>query len=249
MKNSKNLSIPVFAAAIVLFAAVVFSILFHYGVIDFSEKKENDTVLPGDGGRFEEALRKGSTDTVKVTYDLHGEDLESLLRNNPPITSYYLANTFSRFADGKTLTGSNRIWRDGEKFRVQTYSENELIRTVICDGFTVSVQENGSVYEFQPSEHFDVESFASMPRSRDFLDSSDVTDLSITLFRDESDTLAHISFVDRRFGQIERLFLSIEYGIVLRAETYLNAQILYSLSTTEFTPSLDGFQTDSLFRH
>jgi len=246
------LSVLSAALAILLLAGVVLLILWHYEVIDLSGKKnpsENESVIPGDEGRFFEALTKGSAEGVTITYDIASENLSALLQNNPPITSYYLDNTFTYYGENAVKRGSNKIWRDGDRFRIQTYEEGSLVKTVVCDGKMVYMSSSNSdtFSSYPASEHFEVESYASMPRSRDFFELPTATDLSITLFRDTTDTLYHVSYLDAALGQIERLFLSIEYGLVLRAETYADQRLIYSLETTELHGNLSAFNTDVLF--
>ena len=246
------LSVLLALVILLLLTGVVLLILKHYDVIDLSQKEtpsENESVIPGDEGRFLEALTKGSAEGVTVTYDIASENLSALLKNNPPVTSYYIDNTFTYYGENAVKRGSNKIWRDGDRFRVQTYEEGELVKTVVCDGQMVYLSSsNGDSFSSYPaSGHFEVESYASMPRPRDFFELSAVTDLSITLFRDSTDTLYHVSYLDASLGHIERLFLSVEYGLVLRAETYADQKLIYSLETAELHGDLSAFNTDVLF--
>ncbi len=251
-KHSFLLSTLMLAAVVLSVAVLTLFILQRYEVIDLSgkgETPESESVIPGDEGRFLEALQNGSAEGVTVTYDIGEQDVYALLKKNPPITCFYLANTFTYYGETKNASGSNKIWRDGDRFRIQTYEGDALVQTVVSDGRIVYVSQStdDTFFSFPYSEHFEVESYARMPRARDFFELPSVSDLSITLFRDESDTLYHVSYQDTALSQIERLFLSLEYGLVLKAESYADQKLVYSLETTEIHGDLSAFNTDVLF--
>lgn len=241
-------------AAVFFISALAFG-LSKIGVIDISKLfgygDSDNEILPGDGGRFADALRdNSSTDKVLMIADIPLSELSSLLANNPPAETYYISNSFVYYSRGITYSSSNRIWKDGENYRVETYQGTTLKQTVICDGSKVGITEGQSndTHVFEINDSFNIESYASMPHPRDFLSRWDVNNLTITLLRTESDNLYQVSYKYPSMNQTELLYISIEYGLVVKAETYIGTDLVYSLSTEEITNSLDKFDVQTLFR-
>lgn len=232
---------------IILIIAMFFSLLFigliNLGVVDipvfikniFNIGERPTEIIPGDDGRIIEALKNGkSSDVVTLIFDIDSLDLKEMLEESTANNKYYISNTVTVSSGGKDINKNNRIWRDGNMYRIEIYSENKLFQTIICDGENVFVSDaDGKGQKYKNTDEFSLESQAGIPSPTDFLDNPDVTDLDITLVRSENDNVYKVTYSYIGILQYETVYISLEYGIVMNAETLYNDEIVYKMMTNE----------------
>ncbi len=203
--------------------------LFHIG------EEENPEVIPGDEGAILQAL-KDHVPGVEVTVipDPTSVDLASLLYEMPEHPRYTLVNYTLLKSGDSSLLCMNRVWRDGEKYRVETYSGDgaQKLITAICDGEVVSISDHryNTTARYPAGGDFTLSSQAGMP-DIEFTRGENAPELEIALIRSAKDNLYRCVFDYEELGQREELYISIEYGIVMRAESYVGEDLVYTLET------------------
>jgi len=141
MMRLSTISLVVIAA--VFFFLFVF-LLVKTGVVTLPEEisgffginsDKTEEVLPGDGGKIYEALRGGAVDDGTVLeYDISRADAGEALSIAPTVSEYTATLNYT-YINGKDRSMRIvKIWRSGDKYRINRYSENYLEETIICDG-------------------------------------------------------------------------------------------------------------------
>ncbi len=200
-----------------------------------NESSEDKTVLPGDDEKIYESIRGNVHDTVNIvpgiTHDTVKEMLSTL--EVPNAFCWYYDSTV--YSSKKSSTVSGILKLDNENYRIELYSaDGTLSKTIIGESESVTVQNNihGTLSEFN-SESTDMFSEAGVPDVSMF--STDAgTGFEYTLVTSEYGTLLYAEFETAKDGysQSEQYYISLDYGIVIRADCYENDNIVYSLSTT-----------------
>jgi len=218
-------------------------------------------VLPGDEGMIDEALRNPENRLdVAVTWDMTAEEVRRQLLAFPPLSEYTAENRVTVYGGHMQNTVTNKIWRSGEKYRLESYdSDGTLQRVVISDGSSVLVTEYSSRTEsvsgtFPVSQEFSLENQAGMPdlapvyrQWENAGEESSLTDLSVALARTAESNVYYLTYGYEDSPVTEEIFLSLEYGMVVNARSYDDGETIYQLVTTSLEPSLEGFDPEQLF--
>ncbi|MBQ4574314.1 MAG: hypothetical protein IJA85_03875 [Clostridia bacterium] len=235
------LSLVVIVAAVLgLFVWGLYSIdvlVLPSFISDLFPKGEDaeDEVIPGDEGAIMQAV-KDHAEGVEVTVipDPDTLDLASLLFDLPEHPTYTLVNYTILKSDDSFMMRMNKVWRDGEKYRVETYSADGAQRlvTAICDGETVSITDHlyDTTARYPAGGEFTLSSQAGMP-DIELTRGEGAPELEVSLVRSANDNLYYCVFDYEQPEQREELYISIEYGIVVRAETYVGENVVYTLET------------------
>lgn len=203
--------------------------------VDIGNNDQNGkTVLPGDDEKIYNSISGESTDSVKLFPDITHEQVKTMLGSVslPSSFCWYYDNTI--YSSKKSISTSGILKMEGSDYRIEIYSnKNVLNKTVISEGDGVTIQNNidGTVSEFSKNS-FDMFSEAGVPDISMFL-SDDGFDFDYTLIDSEFGSLIFASFTSEKDGysQKQEYYISLDYGIVVRADCYENDRIIYSLTT------------------
>ena len=252
-------------ATLVLFAAALFALLI-YGLYKINvvviPKPIMDIFLSaagkdagGDRDYNDQLLnllknRNGAEFSVKA-YNIdrldESEYLE-ILKAAPNLDRYYVTQRVSYYSGGTRMTRSKSVWVNGDKYRVDTYAGNipagnVPVESISYDGANVYIMDY-STYDFPvvrklpPADDFSYASGAGLPEIRAFADPGNIAGLEITVERTDKSNMYHIVY---GYGNIpdqrEELYVSVEYGIILQAETYYGGALVYRMETLSVVTS------------
>lgn len=200
-----------------------------------SDEDEDKKELSDDEEAVILAL-KGENDHLETVMipDPSTLNLASLLFDMPECSTYTLVNYTVLKSDTDYLMRMNKVWRDGEKYRVETYSADgkQRLTTAICDGINVSITDHlyNTTALYPAGGGFTLSSQAGMP-DIELTRGEDAPEIEVSLVRSAQANLYYCVFDYEQLGQREELYFSIEYGIVLRAESYVGDDVVYTLET------------------
>ncbi len=157
---------------------------------------------------------------------------------------YYAIFEVERFSDNQSITVKNTVWTSGTKYRVETVGD--VKRTVICDGERVKIiNADGDSKILNAAGDFSYADQTGLADIEYFTENAE-NELINARFAKLSgrgkDNIIYVEFYYPRFNQLEMFYISVDYGVVLAAQTYVDDKLTYRLTTSEFTAdySIDG---------
>ncbi len=253
MKKVPDKLIHLFEVLVII--AVVFGIiagLEYIGIFNFqnlfslnySDNNNNIHVLPYDDGNIYLALSDGkSKDTVSVETNLSREHVEEMLSKVTSDENYYQELNVTIYDDDrKALTTKATVLREDGQFDVSLYTSNGLrYKRIVQDNDFVQI----SVYDDSGSEStktlpkggFDIQEDTGIIITHDrfFSENSSFAqgDEAFSVAYSDFGTVLMFEFFTSLddYQQTERYWLSLDYGVVIRAECYEGDKIVYLLET------------------
>jgi len=253
MKKVPDKLIHVFEVLVIL--AVVFGIiagLEYIGIFNFSslfslnysDGSDNVHILPYDNGSIYSALSEGkSTDTVSVESELSREHVEKMLLQVTSDENYYQELNVTVYDDdGKTLTTKATVSREDGEFDVSLYASNGLrYKRIVQEDDFVQI----SIYDDKgketrttlPKGGFDIQEDTGiiMTHDRFFSENSLFAEgeEAFSVAYSDFGTVLMFEFYTKldEYQQTERYWLSLDYGVVIRAECYEGDNIVFLLET------------------
>ncbi len=221
-------------------------ILNFSGIFPWNVSDESDSVhvLPYDDGSIYNALSEGkSSDTVSVVSELSRERVEEMLREVTTSETYYQELNVTVYdGDGKSLATKATVSRQEENYDVSLYSSGGVrYKRITEDGDSVQIY----VYDSKGKESkttlskggFDIQSDTGiiMTHDRFFSENSSFGENESEFSVAYSDFGTVLMFEFRtmldNYSQTERYWLSLDYGVVIRAECYEEDTLVYLLET------------------
>ncbi|MBE6623811.1 MAG: hypothetical protein E7621_06490 [Ruminococcaceae bacterium] len=241
MKNNKTvISITICIVSIILIALSLWFFSFNSHNDSSHRDSENifntnKTVLPGDEEKIYQSISGVSNDSVKLVPDITHEQVKEMLNTLSPPGSFCWYYTHTLYSSKKSNTTTGILKIDGGNYRIETYNtDGFLMKSIIGEEETVSVQNNssGAVSEFS-SESTSVFIEAGVPDIAKFASESG-TDFEYTLVNSIYGTLLFARFESEinGYSQTEEYYISLDYGIVIKADCFENGNVIYSLATT-----------------
>lgn len=257
MEKLKNILFGVlnFLVVVLLLCAIVFG-LNKIGVFSFSDffrelfglPERRVNVLPYDDGKIYQSLSDGTSGgdvTVKVS--LSPENVKALLENVTLADDYYQETQYTVFAGNsqsikrkavirrtESLTGISLYDESGALFkRIEQLPKGVRVTNISADGNETSSEfPYGTITAEQES--------GVIMTHTDFLDgnlSSQFDESSYSVAYSSYGTVMQITFEksDERYIRTQKYWLSLDYGIVVRAECYENDSLVYLLETLSLT--------------
>ncbi|MHC1695040.1 MAG: hypothetical protein AB9835_07180 [Eubacteriales bacterium] len=191
-----------------------------------------------DDGVIYEALENRPSDGLEIVLpDIKAEDALAMIRDIDNPSGLYIENTVTLYAGEAAKVTENRISLDAEKYRVVTDSGI----SVICDGSNVSYSDADKSYRYSADRH-SVYDFAAMPDINAVMDILSSKTAHAELQRNSEDNYLYVEFVIDSLKQTEKYYVSLDYGVVVSAESYYGDKLVYSLTTqsifnTSYQPS------------
>lgn len=232
---------------LVLFVSVLLllpSCVFRQEPSGSSDKNDiSHTVLPGDGDVIYESLHDAPRESVCLFPDVTHETVKELIANVDSPSSYCWYYTSTLYSSRKDMSRHGILIRNDGKYKIEQYdANNRLVRTVTLENGSLTVDADGSRSEFSP-EQTSLFAEAGVPDANTFLTSSG-EEFNYTLVESDYGTLLYAEFVSAKDGyeQTETYYISLDYGIVVRADCYENGTLIYSLETNALY-ELEDFPT------
>ncbi len=237
MKSKISISIIVFI--VLLFTAVSYFYFFHDNNSINGQNFENnkiDTDETIDDDIIHETIKEHPSDSYQIYPKITHENVKELLSKvqTPDNFCWYFRS--SLYSDIGILSENGILLADGDNYKIEIYSKDNILdRSIIKEGNYVSVSTEANKYEPQTysSTEFSLFSEAGVPDPSTFLENiSDQFTYSIT--DSEYGSLIYCSFQQAlgSYSQKEEYYISLEYGIVIKASCYENEKLIYSLETT-----------------
>lgn len=238
--NKTVISIAICIVSLIVIALSLCFFAFnrqHDGLNKNSENNfnTNKTVLPGDEEKIYQSISGVSNDSVKLVPDITHEQVKEMLNTLSPPSSFCWYYTHTLYSSKKSNTTTGILKIDGGNYRIETYNtDGFLMKSIIGEGDGISVLNNtyGTVSEFS-SESTSVFIEAGVPDIEKFASDSG-TDFDYTLVNSIYGTLLFARFESEinGYSQTEEYYISLDYGIVIKADCFENGNVIYSLATT-----------------
>lgn len=235
----KNNLYIVLALAVFIIAIILFVISRSYNATfeNNDEQSGQDViskvVLPGDDEKIFSSLNGQPDSSVIVIPDIPTERVKELLSaiKTPESFCWYYTHELNSSKNSLKESGIARF--DIDTYKIEIYDRSSsLKKTVIEDNGIVSVSVNTGSKEFV-SLFTDAFKEAGVPSLSDFLGSESLN-MQYSLVESEYGSLLYAEFVSAKDGysQTEQYYISLDYGIVVRADCYENGKKIYHLETT-----------------
>ena len=206
--------------------------------IDFSAGPDDG---PG-GGDYSESLILANRDIVhnaEITPQNVGRLIGTLSRPES-----YFADMTSRVISGeRSAEYHSREWRQGENARTVVTDPQGGEYNYIQNETTVISWKTGDLsYNSMPRGDFSGDSLVRIPTYEELaaLGDDDVVSCGVENFQGSECVFAVVSYPE--FGYEERYVISIDYGLLLSAETRKSGEIIYQMIVNEL--SLAEFEGD-----
>lgn len=208
----------------------------------FSGQNKIHTVLPHDEGEIYESLsQKKSSDSITVVPDLSWDNVYALLSDVEASDNYYheaITTLYGQNNTKKILSAS--VTRTDGKYEVIVYNQNsEIVKRIRETQDLVSISnfdENGKEdITAVERANFDIQSQSGVVITHDaFYQTPDNTLSSYSLAQTELGSVLEITFTStlENYTQLQKYWLSLDYGIVTRAECYEDNVLVYLMETT-----------------
>lgn len=190
------------------------------------------TVLPGDGNSFYDSLHDTPSESVRLFPDITHERVKELLSAVVPPERYCWYYTTTLCSSAKNLTRNGILIYGGGDCKIEVYNEGSILyKTVSLRGGSLFTEQNGVETEL-PSDKNSVFTEAGVVSLSSFLEDSG-EDFSYTLAESDYGTLLFASFAVEKgsYRQTQEYYISLDYGIVVRADCYENDTLIYHLET------------------
>ncbi len=234
--------VAICVTVIVLILLFAFIYITFNGTGSIPGNNDNDstgkTVLPGDDGKIYASLHSEDSDTVSVYPEISKEDVTALLtaakNQQSSYVWYYKSSLFSR----DTSSSEYGIFRYSDNtYIVDIFgSDNSLLRTVTDNGTVILVQRyEAGIRDTQKSfssNNTTIFDEIGVPEIDSFLNSGDI-DFSYSLVDSNYGKLLYAQFTSTSgdYVQSQEYYISLDYGIVVRADCFENNSLIYSLET------------------
>ncbi|MBE6570727.1 MAG: hypothetical protein E7656_00570 [Ruminococcaceae bacterium] len=227
----------------VLFGIVATSI--YFAGIDSNSKGKNDlpelpgkVQLPGNNEKIYESLESEKNKDLHVYPAVSHETVKELLSSleTPDIYYWYFNSTIISSEKERTTNGILKY--NNGTYMIENYSnspESKLEKTIVLQDDIVSVQTHDrqqmSVAEFSAKT---TSAFieAGVPDISTFINDSGA-DFRYSMHDSEYGKMIYAEFELEKDGysQEQRYYISLDFGIVIKAECYENYSLVYALNT------------------
>lgn len=218
---------------------VIASVLFgRIGTITDTEDSGHKTVLPGDDGEIYASLHSGEQNSVTVYPDISKDSVIALLNESlnqqSDYTWYYKSTLISR----DNAVSENGIFKctDGT-YRVDIFDGyNSLLKSVQDDGDIISVQLfnniSGQGERDYSSDSISIFEEIGVPAVEDFINSDD-SQFDYSFVDSDYGKLLYAAFTTTSgsYSQLQEYYISLDFGLVVRADCYENEIPVYMLET------------------
>ncbi len=228
---------------IVLLAIIITSFIFSSITFENREKENVSDLpdkiqLPGNNNKIYSSLNHEIFEDTHVYPSVSHENVKQLLRALETPSVYYWYYNSSIISSAKVRTTSGIMKYNNGNYMIENYSgdtNGNLEKTVIEENGVVSVQtynnSQTSISEFD-SETTNAFIEAGVPDISAFIN-SDGENFRYTLHDSEYGKLLYAEFTSEKDGysQEQHYYISLDFGIVIKAECYENGTLIYALNT------------------
>ncbi len=234
-----KISIAVIAIFILLLLAVSYFFFFYEPSTDNNASDDIDSTESNnsfDDDFLYESIEKHPNDSYQIFPNITHDNVKHLLRNvvTPENFCWYYRSAL--YSESGVLSENGILLADGDKYKIEIYSiDNQLKKTVIKEGELVSVSmgsNNVSPVTYTSTE-FSLFSEAGVPDASSFINNTS-EQFTYALADNEYGSMIQCRFENSvgNYTQTEEYYISLDYGIVVKAQCFENDNLIYSLETT-----------------
>lgn len=288
-KESRSVALgtAIIVIAMVIVFGAVFAWMYSMDLLflpDFAKDifgiSDDDGDVRWDLGALSEIVKSERDEGGEVvTFDVTYENLRAAFLSEEAPEGLYLSADVSYYADGEASTRRIRYYRDGDRFRTETYAigDSEMLETLkiansehvtVIDrttGESRTIPRTAGIYpeneagipsvdtllsaiEAFPEMTGDVSDTAdTAPAGSDAAETSHVTDCELRMVRTDSGNVYYIAYTYKDLGLREEYYVSLDYRIIISANTTLAGKPVYSYKTVRIATEPEVWSEDTLY--
>lgn len=175
---------------------------------------------------------------------INAENAANAIRRIKPSVKYHAAFTVERFSGNEVIRTENDVWVSENKYRAEI--TGDVDKTIICDSQRVKIinSTRGTSKILEQCGDFTYNSQIGVVDMNYFLDNAENELITANYAESVGRTggnLIYVEFYYPTFDQLEKFYISADYGVVLAAQSFTDDTLTYQLTTNHFTAD---FSTD-----
>ncbi len=232
-------------AAVLVFIILGLNRIGIFVLPDMFPDEIRQNVLPDDDGEiYDSLLIKKSSENVRVEADLTPQGVKNILDNVVLSDNYYQKLTTTLYAENKKNIKINATVRRTDGFTtVSLYNSKDVLYKEISqleDGIKIkefSDAEEKSAFFSEGSISLEEESGVVMTHKYFYVDTNELSEGDYSVAYTDYGTIMQIVFDDSNDEVVKtkKYWLSLDYGVVVRAEAYENDSLVYKTETSVLT--------------
>lgn len=190
-------------------------------------------VLPGDDEKIIASLNGEKIEGITVFPEISHDKVKLLLKDVSLRESFCWYFKSTLYSSKKSVTEHGTVKFDSGNYRIELFdAAMSLKKTIIQENDVVFVRTDTESSEFS-AMFTNVFNEAGVPGVSDFVSSGE-QDYVFTLIESDYGTLLFAEFINSKneYSIKEQYYISLDFGIVVRADCYENERLVYSLETT-----------------
>lgn len=200
---------------------------------DNRPSSESHTVLPGDGDSLYDSLHDSPVESVRLFPDVTHDRVKELIAAVTPPERYCWYYASELYSTAGSLSRKGFMIYDNGDCKIEIYdSHDAVIKTVSRRDGNLYTEQNGTETALS-ADSTTVFSEAGISDVSDFISDSGA-DFTYTLLESDYGTLLYADFTVEKdtYSQRQEYYISLDYGVVVRADCYENGTRIYHLETT-----------------
>lgn len=205
---------------------------------------------PPNVNEFDEAiynsLALAGVEDELLLAELTAENAVNAIKQINTNQDYYAVFTVERFSGANHHVTENTVWKNKNRYRAEISGDDNKV--IISDASRVKITNKklGTSNILENGGEFTCESQIGAVDISYFLDNAD-NQLIVASFAETAGrnggNIIYVEFYYPDFDQLEKFYISADYGVVLAAETYTSDELTYRLTTQRFTPDYSSDET------
>lgn len=135
------------------------------------------------------------------------------------------------------MSYSHSVWAQAERMRADTVSQYQNTTVIVEEEKTVvRNNKNGDIRTFEGDTDFTFESVVNIADVEFYIDSPDSTMREASLVNTETEKYLYVVFENETLKKTDEFYISLDYGIVLFAVSYIDGEKVFTQTTKDFRP-------------
>lgn len=174
-------------------------------------------------------------------------NVKSIVEQMEPPEQFYWSTATTLTSEDGAKESTCRYWQKGDRAKAELLDGETLVQTVLRTGDTVTVQNpaSGASYSASYSLQYSPQALTGTADLRFFLDTDSRYIRTAQLLEYQGEQVLYVEYEFEDLDQVERHWLSLDYGIPLRSESQVGGQTVYTGETVLFDTSAPD---DSVFQ-
>lgn len=197
-----------------------------------------DTVINAEDEAIYNSLSAAGSQKEYHFSAITTENAVSAIKMIETADSFYAVFTAESFSGSRTVSTKTKVWKNADRYR--TESQGNMNKTCICDGKNVKITNDeratSAIYpvsgSFNYSEEIGVADIGYILENAQ----SKITSARFarTAGIQTSGNIIYAEFYDEKTDCREEFYISVDYGVILTAQSFIGDELVYRLTTNEF---------------